>query len=252
MRAARRIALALLISLCCAGVARAEGLVVSLSSQHVDITSTYTGAQLAIFGVVLRDARSATRADNYDVLITMKGPSGLVTVRRKEQFGPVWLNREQRKFGDVPAVLSLISTRAMKDITAPEFADRFGMRLESHVLPKSLPGSDAFGAALIRLKQDDALFSVLEGGVGFITPDVFRATLNVPAIGPLGVYNVDVALYAGGVRIAQAETFFTVGKAGFEQFIAREARDHGILYGMATAAMALAFGWFASVIFRRD
>ena len=247
-----RAALAFLLTLALAGLARAEDLVVSLSNQHVEITSTYTGAQLALFGVVLRDARSATRADSYDILITMKGPAGLVTVRRKEPFGPVWLNREQRKFSDVPSVLSLITTKPMRDIAAPEFIEKFGMRLESHVLPKSVPGSDAFGTALIRLKQDDDLFSMREGGVSFITPDVFRATLDVPAIGPLGVYNVDVGLYAGGVRIAQAETFFTVGKAGFELFIAREARDHGILYGMATAAMALAFGWLASVIFRRD
>jgi hypothetical protein len=30
------------------------------------------------------------------------------------------------------------------------------------------------------------------------------------------------------------------------------ARDHGLLYGLATAMMAIATGWFASVIFRRD
>lgn len=242
----------LFVALAMHGTARAEGLVISLSSQHVDINSTYTGAQLALFGVILRDARSATRADNYDVLIAVKGPSGLVTVRRKDAFGPIWLNREQRKFGDIPAILSLISTRPIHQIAGPEFIDRFGMRLESHVLPKGLPDAETFGAALIRLKQEDALFTVLEGGVGFIAPDVFRATLDVPATGPLGIYNVDVSLFAGGVRIAQAETFFTVGKVGFEQVIAREARDHGVLYGMATAAMALAFGWFASVIFRRD
>jgi uncharacterized protein (TIGR02186 family) len=247
-----RWALAFLLTVALAGWARAEGLVVSLSSQHVEINSTYTGAQLALFGVVLRDARNATRAESYDVLITIKGPAERVTVRRKEPFGPVWLNREQQKFSDVPSVLSLISTRRIQDIAPPEFVEKFGMRLESHVLQKSVPGSDVFGAALIRLKQKDALFTVLEGGVGLITPDVFRATLDVPAIGPLGVYNVDVALYAGGVRIAQAETFFTVGKAGFELFIAHEARDHGILYGVATAAMALAFGWLASIIFRRD
>lgn len=247
----RRVAL-LLFALLLNTAARAEGLVISLSSQHIDITSTYTGAQLALFGVVLRDARSATRADNYDVLIVVKGPSGLVTVRRKEPFGPIWLNREQRKFTDIPATLSLITTRKRSEITDPAFVDRFGMRLENHVLPKGLPDAETFGAALIRLKKDDALFTVLEGGVGFIAPDVFRAGLDVPATGPLGIYNVEVSLFSGGVRIAQAETFFTVGKVGFEQLIAREARDHGVLYGMATAAMALALGWLASVIFRRD
>jgi hypothetical protein len=30
------------------------------------------------------------------------------------------------------------------------------------------------------------------------------------------------------------------------------ARDHGFLYGVTTALMALATGWLASVIFRRD
>ena len=28
--------------------------------------------------------------------------------------------------------------------------------------------------------------------------------------------------------------------------------DYGLLYGMATALMALLIGWFASVVFRRD
>jgi uncharacterized protein (TIGR02186 family) len=235
-----------------ASQARAEGLVVSLSSQHVDINSTYTGAQLALFGVILRDGRSATRADNYDVLVTMKGPSGLVTVRRKDRFGPIWLNREQRKFNDVPETLNLSSTRPMREIADATFADRFGMRLENHVLPKGLSDAATFGAALIRLKTRDGLFSIKEGAVNFIAPDVFRTTLDVPATGPLGIYNIEVTLFAGGVPLARAETFFTVGKVGFEQFIAREARDHGLLYGMATAAMALCFGWLASVIFRRD
>ena len=248
MRALLTLTLALLFT----SAARAENLVVSLSSQHVDINSTYTGAQLALFGVILRDGRSATRADNYDVLVTVKGPSGLVTVRRKERFGPIWLNREQRKFADVPETLSLISTRPMREMTDPDFIDRFGMRLENHVLPKGLPDAETFGAALIRLKQEDQLFAITENGVSFIAPDVFRARLDVPATGPLGVYHVDVSLFAGGVRLAQSETFFTVGKVGFEQILAREARDHGVFYGMATAAMALCFGWLASVIFRRD
>lgn len=247
-----RTLIGLLTGLAMMSSARAESLVVSLSSQHIDINSTYTGAQLALFGVVVRDGRSATRADAYDVLISVKGPSGLVTVRRKERFGPIWLNREQRKFSDIPATLGLISTRPFTEIADREFIDRFGMRLEGYVLPKSTPHADDFGRALIRLKQEDDLFTIRDRGVAFLTPDVFRATLDVPATGPLGIYNIEVSLFAGGVRLAQTETFFTVGKVGFEQLIAREARDHGVLYGMATAAMALCFGWLASVIFRRD
>jgi hypothetical protein len=43
-----------------------------------------------------------------------------------------------------------------------------------------------------------------------------------------------------------------VVKIGFEQFIANSAREYGLLYGLATALMALTVGWLGSVVFRRD
>jgi hypothetical protein len=52
--------------------------------------------------------------------------------------------------------------------------------------------------------------------------------------------------------IARTPSALEVYKAGFEQFVTNAARDHGIFYGLATAMMALATGWFASVVFRRD
>jgi hypothetical protein len=52
--------------------------------------------------------------------------------------------------------------------------------------------------------------------------------------------------------IARTNSAFEIVKVGFERFIAGSAADHGILYGFATAAMALMTGWFASIVFRRD
>ena len=52
--------------------------------------------------------------------------------------------------------------------------------------------------------------------------------------------------------LARANSAFEVVKVGFEQFVAVAARDYGLLYGLATAMMALLTGWFASVVFRRD
>jgi uncharacterized protein (TIGR02186 family) len=43
-----------------------------------------------------------------------------------------------------------------------------------------------------------------------------------------------------------------VVKVGFEQLVANAARDRGLIYGLATAMMALLTGWFASVVFRKD
>jgi hypothetical protein len=52
--------------------------------------------------------------------------------------------------------------------------------------------------------------------------------------------------------IAETDSAFEIVKVGFEQFVVSQSREHGLLYGMATAAMALLTGWIASVAFRRD
>jgi uncharacterized protein (TIGR02186 family) len=238
--------------------ARAERLVISLSSRHVQITSTYTGAELVVFGVIERDATSASRGDGYDVVVTTRGPLGNVVVRAKQPLGPIWVNRDQAKFTTVPATLSVLSSIPTAEIAAPELRRRFRLGLDNATLP---PGSETaalrpseviFSDALVRLKQQAGLYVELPKSVSFVTPNVFRATVPVPATAPLGRYDVEVALFAGGVRLARESTGFEVDKAGFEQVVAREARDNSLAYGLTTAAIALLFGWIATVIFRRD
>ena len=81
---------------------------------------------------------------------------------------------------------------------------------------------------------------------------LFRAEIRLPAEAPFGSYDADVKLFAGGNMIVRVNSAFEVVKVGFEQFVASAARDYGLLYGIATVMMALATGWFASVVFRRD
>ena len=69
---------------------------------------------------------------------------------------------------------------------------------------------------------------------------------------PTGVFAIDVKLFANGAPIAQTSTALEVIKAGFEQYVADAAVNHGLLYGLLTTLMALLTGWFASVVFRRD
>ena len=45
--------------------------------------------------------------------------------------------------------------------------------------------------------------------------------------------------------VARTNSALEVIKTGFEQYVADAARDYGLLYGMATAVMALLIGWFA-------
>ena len=85
-----------------------------------------------------------------------------------------------------------------------------------------------------------------------MTPTLFRAAIKLPAEVPIGHYRVDVKLFAEGNLLARTDSTFDIVKVGFEQFVVNAAHEYGLLYGIATALMALLTGWVASVAFRRD
>ena len=112
-------------------------------------------------------------------------------------------------------------------------------------------------ACLSYLGNNDEPYSgdhgkALTKGLTFLTPNLFRGAIEVPAEAPVGTYDVDVKLFADGAMIARTNSAFDIVKVGFERFIANSAADHGLFYGLATAAMAIMTGWFASVVFRKD
>src|SRR5262249_6875421 len=111
---------------------------------------------------------------------------------------------------------------------------------------------DPFRRALLRLEGKRGLYREEPNGVTFLTPALYRASIPLPAEVPVGLYDVDVKLFADGAMIARTNSALEVYKSGFEQVVTTAARDHGLLYGVTLVVMALATGWFASVIFRRD
>ena len=239
------------------GGAQAERLVVSLSSQQVAISSNFRGSAVTLFGIVERDAQSATRASAYDLVVTLRGPRETVTIRRKEPFGPIWLNRDQQKFAEIPALLGIYATQPLSALVDDEFRRKTRIGIDAIIGAPDVTldrgGSDEpFRAALIRLKARSGLYVENGNAAAFITDTFFRARLPLPANAPLGDYVVEAALLSQGSVLARETARFTVMKAGIEEQLSHAARDHSVLYGLGTAAMALAVGWLASVIFRRD
>lgn len=237
---------------------RCETLVAALSSERVSINSNFTGAELAIFGEINRDAGTVARASGYDIVVTVRGPKGAVVVREKRRFGPFWLNLDQRKYIAIPAFIEVLSNRPVKDISTPALLARWHVGMDNLVPPQgdatqeNFVREPEFRAALIRLRRDQGLFSEQPKAVRFFGPNLFRANIPLPGVVPLGAYEVDVALFVEGLQLATASTSFTVTKSGVEQRITSAARRRSILYGVITCALALLVGWLASVVFRRD
>jgi uncharacterized protein (TIGR02186 family) len=241
-----------------AGPAAAERLIATLTTHRVLITSNYTGVELVLFGSVERDAGNPLRKGPYDIVATVTGPRETLRTRRKSRVLGIWVNTQARTFIDAPSYLAVLASGPLEVITDAENRRRLQVGLTDTPLPELIHNdigevaSDPFRGELIRLMRERALYSEEPNAVTFLTPTLFRAAIKLPAEVPIGNYQVDVKLFAEGNLLARTDSAFEIAKVGFEQFVVEAAHEHGLLYGLATALMALLTGWIASVAFRRD
>ncbi len=244
---------------CPAREAMAERLVVSLSNHRVEITSGFTGEDLVLFGSITPGGDTATLRSSYDLVVTITGPHDTFRTRRKERIAGIWVNVDSREFVRVPSYLVVLSNRPLKDIADAATLRQLQVGLDNFLLPQRIGpdiadtvADDPYRKAFVRLKREQGLYREEPNAVTFLTPTVFRVAIPLPGNVPTGTFAIDVKLFSGGALVERTNSALEVTKAGFEQYVADAARDHGLLYGVATALIALFTGWLASVVFRRD
>ena len=239
--------------------AEAERLVSSLSEHVVQITSSFTGVELTLFGTVETDHATVPRDSGYDIVVTVKGPRESVEALRKGRIFGIWMNTQSRTFVEVPSYLQVLSTRPFESIADAETMRREQIGIADIPLPQrtgrdignGVP-NDQFRQAFVNIKRERNLYGEITNGVTFLTPTLYRASIFVPGEALIGNYDVDVKLFAEGAVIARTNSAFEIVTVGFERFIANAAVDYGLAYGVATAVMAVMTGWIASIVFRRD
>jgi uncharacterized protein (TIGR02186 family) len=239
--------------------ALAERLIASISNHRVMVTPSFTGDELVLFGGIEQDQASRPRRGGYDLIVTVTGPRQTLVTYRKARVLGIWVNADSRVFENAPSYYAVLSNRPLEMIANSETLRRLQLGLDNFVLLQrasvniadSSP-DDPFRLAFLRLKGEHHLYSQETNGVTLLTSQLYRASIPLPAETPIGNYEVDVGLFADGAQIARTRSAFEVYKAGFEQVVSAAARDYGLLYGLGTAFMALATGWFASILLRRD
>jgi uncharacterized protein (TIGR02186 family) len=234
-----------------------ESIQIGLSTDRIAITADFTGADLTIFGSLENADPQVVRQGRYDVIVVLEGPSRPVVVRRKGRFLGMWINMESETFVNVPVSYSVATTRVMQDITDPNNYKQLALGADNlHIEPRDKDGNPAtikeFEQALRERKTALGLFNVRVGGVEFLSQSLFRASLPLAPNVPVGTHKARAFLFRNGVFIKENSAQLAIVKSGFEQSIARNANDHGFLYGVFAVALAMLTGWLGRLVFRKD
>jgi uncharacterized protein (TIGR02186 family) len=234
-----------------AGPSGAESLVSTLSDAAVEITSSFTGEQIVVFGAV---SGASDANPDYQVAVVVQGPDQDVIVRRKERVFGIWANRTAREFTAVPSYYVMHLSENFSAAADPAKLVEYRLGVESLPFIQEAAAertAELFAKAAVDLKAAHGLYVERTGAVEFLAPDVFRTTFFLPSEIPTGDYTVRVYLFRGQALLGgQTQTLF-VGKGGFSERIARSADDYPLAYGLACVVLAIFTGWFAGVIFRR-
>lgn len=243
-----RTALAALLLFAAPATAQDE-LTSGLSQDVVEITSTYTGTDLVIFGAISRPPAG----EISDVVVVVRGPDARMTVRRKERVAGLWINRASAKFGGMASYYFLAATRPLARIAPAEVLNRYGLGFAS--LNPGRVQSDGpptpYRAALMRAMERHRLYTDKPDGVEMLSPTLFRVHVPLPAATPRGLYTVQVFLIRGGMVTGAQSTPLFVDQIGFERKLYGFAHQMPLLYGLSTVLMAVMLGWLSSLAFGR-
>lgn len=255
------------------GMVLAQQLITDLSDHTIEITSSFSGARLVLFGVIDSNAptpdsddlvelpaqsvsETGSEAGKPDLVVLLRGPKEPIVVRRKEDFHGIWLNRRNVTFDGVYGYYAVLSTRPLEEIAEGFLLALHGIGVDNLAFrPRAEMDRETlltFHSAIIRNKERKGLFGEYSNAIKFIGGQLFRGELELPASVPVGEYQAEVFLFRDGNLIASQTSPLSVDKIGVERAVYDFAHQQPVIYGLAAILLALSAGWLASVAFRRD
>ncbi|MCC7166872.1 MAG: TIGR02186 family protein [Rhodospirillales bacterium] len=222
--------------------AQEEPLVADLSKHLVAITAGFSGTDVLLFG--------ATDGPG-DVIVVVRGPEKAELVRKKARTAGIWINREERRFTDAPQFYHIAATRPLEEMTVKGDFQRHQIGLANLKLTAQGGEVGEFRAALIRLKQNQGVYSDEVEPISVLGNRLFRTEMHFPANVPVGTYRVEVYLVRGSQVVSAQMTPLIIGKIGLGADLYDFAHYQAALYGVAAILIAVASGWLASVAFRK-
>lgn len=231
--------------------AQTEAVKVDMSSHEIAIKSDFTGAEIVVFGAVDSSKQSTAASGYYDIVIVIRGPVQPIVARKKERVVGIWVNGQSESF-NVSSFYAVLSTRPLSEIASKETLNSYG--IEFNPKPPNLGAplrQDAFEEALVRLKEQQALYVEKPFAVAFLGRSLFRGNVKLPTQVAEGKYTARVYLLQDGKLLSRDDVSLKVQKEGIERILYTLAYKRPWLYGLISVLLAAACGLLGWTLFGR-
>ena len=250
----RRLLLALML-IATATPVGAEKLASTVSSATIQITSSFDGAVLSLFGNIESDVHGLAAPGPYNVIVVVTGPLQDRVTRLKTNNWGIWTNTDQVTFKQFPSFYDVLASGKLANIATPEVLDEKNVLPIEQALASSTLGeiakSTEFGTELVRLMTEQGHFAVKEDAVRFLTTSAYVAQVTLPSDVANGPFIAHTMVLKDRQLVAERTEGFSVRKSGFENFVFVASKQQPLLYGIVCVLLALGTGWLAGVVFKR-
>lgn len=232
--------------------ARDPILVPEVSQHKVDLQQGFTGTELLLFGAIL-SPEGARAAQDYDIVVVLKGPTQSIVLREKQKVAGIWINAASTELRSAPSYYAIASNRPIAQIADDKTAAIYelGLKwLQLSPIGAIDPEEQArFSSGLVDLHRRNGLYREEEGGVKVKEQVLYQARIGLPSSVPIGMYTAETFAISKGRVVASASSQVEVRKLGFERAIANFAENYGFAYGLLAVFISVAMGWLAGRLF---
>ena len=243
------VALLLLVLL---GGARDPILVPEVSQHEVLLRQGFTGAEQQQFGAVL-SPEGTRAAQDYDIIVVLKGPTQSIVVREKQKVAGIWINVDSAELRSAPSYYAIASTRPISQIVDDKTAAIYELGLKwlqlSPIGSIDAAEQSRFAAGLVSLNAGNGLYRQEEGAVKVSEQVLYQARIGLPSRVPIGTYTAETFAISKGRVVASASSTVEVRKIGVERAIASFADQYGLFYGLMAVVISVGMGWLAGRLF---
>ena len=226
-----------------------ENIVADLSENTVEISTTFSGAEILLFGAY--DGEK-----NDDIIVIVTGPKGKIKVEKREKKFGIWITSKSLIFDKVPKYYYIASNRKIDKITNIDEIKDKSLNLNYLKLGKvnkklDMKEFNSWRVSLTRNMIKQKFWKVEENSIALNKNTLFRKTLSLPSNVTTGLFIVKILHYRNGILISKEESKINITKSGISANIYKIAEEYSTLYGFFAVVLAVFIGWLSNVIFRR-